>query len=186
MSKKDYICKFTHTDKSKKMKCILRTLFYQFLLLFVGASVGFIYNAEYVGWKLPIVEKSVNNVFFPMDFEDEGVLQFLYGRGRLKIFGVMGKYKNVEIIEEAMAAEEWYWVKYSYTDNNGNTKIAIDHVRIRWKPWEYYYEDEAMSPMTDEELRDYIDNGSLNSRDTDRAFRLRDEYMIQEENKINI
>ena len=35
-------------------------------------------------------------------------------------------------------------------------------------------------------MRDYLDNGSLNSRDTDRAWRLRDEYRIQEENKIKI
>ena len=69
----------------------------------------------------------------------------------------------------------------SYTDQNGNRKTKIDHVRIRWKPWEYYYEDEARVPMTDEDLRDYIDNGTLNSRDTNRAFRLRDEYRFQEE-----
>ena len=62
MSKRDYICKFTHTDKSKRMKCILRTLFYQFLLLFVGASVGFICNAEYVGWKFPVVELSLIHI----------------------------------------------------------------------------------------------------------------------------
>ena len=181
ISKGNYLCKFTHTDKSKKMKCILRTLFYQFLLLFIGASIGFITNAEWVGWKFPVVEKSISNVFFPIDFEDEGVLQWLYGHGRLKIFGVMSKYQDIEIIEEAMAAEEWYWVKFSYTDQNGNRKTKIDHVRIRWKPWEYYYEDEARVPMTDEDLRDYIDNGTLNSRDTNRAFRLRDEYRFQEE-----
>ena len=35
--------------------------------------------------------------------------------------------------------------------------------------------------MTDEYLRDYIDNVTLNSRDTNRAFRLRDEYRFQEE-----
>ena len=180
ISTKDYICKFTHTDKSKKMKCILRTLFYQFLLLFVGASVGFICNAEYVGWKFPIVEKSINNTFFPIDFNDEGVLEWLYGHGRLKIFGVMGKYQDIEVIEEAMAAEEWYWVKFSYTDNDGNKRIKVDHVRIRWKPWEYYYEDEAMIPWSEEDMRDYLKNGSLNSRDTDRAFRLRDEFRIQE------
>ena len=181
ISKGNYLCKFTHTDKSKKMKCILRTLFYQFLLLFIGASIGFITNAEWVGWKFPVVEKSISNVFFPIDFEDEGVLQWLYGHGRLKIFGVMSKYQDIEIIEEAMAAEEWYWVKFSYTDQNGNRKTKIDHVRIRWKPWEHYYEDEARVPMTDEDLRDYIDNGTLNSRDTNRAFRLRDEYRFQEE-----
>jgi hypothetical protein len=85
-----------------------------------------------------------------------------------------------------MCAEEWYWVKYSYTDDNGNTKVAIDHVRIRWKPWEYYYEDEAREPVTPEELQKYLKEGTLNSRDTDRAFRLRDEMRDMEKNKINI
>ena len=154
---------------------VCRTLFYQFFLLFVGLSVGFLLNAEYVGWKYPVVQNSIYNIFYPIDFEDEGVLNFLYGRGRLKVFGVMGKYKDVEIIEEAMAAEEWYWVKFSYTDENGNRKTEIQNIRVRWKPWEYYYEDEAMTPMTDEEAAKYINEGTLNSRETDRAFRLRDE-----------
>ena len=32
-----------------------------------------------------------------------------------------------------------------------------------------------MNPMTDEELRSYIDEGTLNSNETNRAFRLRSE-----------
>ena len=172
MSSKDYICKFTHKKKSKKMKCILRTLFYQFLLLFVGASIGFITNAEWVGWKYPVISNSVNNIFYPVNFEDPGVLQFLYGNGRLKIFGFMNhQYQNVEVIEEAMLAEEWYWVKFSYTDDNGNSKIDIQHVRIRWKPWEYYFNND-INPMDGEDLRKYIEEGTLNSRESDRAFRL--------------
>ena len=184
ISTKDYICKFTHTDKSKKMKCILRTLFYQFLLLFVGVSIGFITNAEYVGWKFPLLERSMNNIFFPIDFEDEGVLQWLYNQGRFKVYCFNDYPANFEVIEEAMSAEEWYWVKYSYTDKDDNTRVNIDSVRIRWKPWEYYYEDEAREPWGDKELSDYLENGTLNSRDTDRAFRLRDEYRTQEDNKI--
>ncbi len=165
---------------------VCRTLFYQFLLLFVGISIGFIVNAEWVGWKYPIVQTSFCNTFYPIDFEDEGVLNWLYGRGRLKVFGVMGQYQDVEIIEEAMAAEEWYWVKFSYRDENGDRKTKIEHTRIRWKPWEYYYEDEARVPMTEEEIQKYLKEGSLNSRDTDRAFRLKDEMRAMENSKINI
>lgn len=163
---------------------VFRTLFYQFFILFVGISIGFILNAEYVGWKYPIVQNSFYNTFYPIDFEDEGVLEFLYGRGRLKVFGVMGQYRDVQIIEEAMAAEEWYWVKFSYTDENGDRKTKIEHTRIRWKPWEYYYEDEARVPMTEEEMQKYLKEGSLNSRDTDRAFRLSDELKGIESNHI--
>jgi hypothetical protein len=165
---------------------VCRTLFYQFFLLFVGLSVGFILNVEYIGWKYPIVHNSIYNTFFPIDFEDEGVLDWLYGQGRFKISAFNGYPKDFKVIEEAMCAEEWYWVKYSYTDDNGNTKVAIDHVRIRWKPWEYYYEDEAREPVTPEELQKYLKEGTLNSRDTDRAFRLRDEMRDMEKNKINI
>ena len=186
ISTKDYLCKFTHTNKSKKMKCILRAMFYQFLLLFVGASIGFITNAEWVGWKFPMIERSINNIFFPIDFEDEGVLQWLYGQGQFKIYCFNDYPKDFKVIEEAMCAEEWYWVKYSYTDENGNTRVNIDNIRIRWKPWEYYYEDEARVPMTTEDIQDYLENGTLNSNDTDRAFRLRDEYRTQENNKIRI
>ena len=159
---------------------VCRTLFYQFFLLFVGLSLGFILNVEYIGWKYPIVHNSIYNTFFPIDFEDEGVLDWLYGQGRFKISAFNGYPKDFKVIEEAMCAEEWYWCKYSYTDNNGNTKVAIDHVRIRWKPWEYYYEDEAREPVTQEELQKYLKEGTLNSRDTDRAFRLRDEMRDME------
>ena len=167
------------------MKCILRTLFYQFLLIFVGVSIGFIFNAEYIGWKFPIVERSINNTFFPIDFEDEGVMQWLYGQGQYKVWAFNNYPKDFKVIEQAMAAEEWYWIKYSYTDD-GETKVKIDHIRIRWKPWEYYYEDEAREPWSEEDMRDYLKNGTKNSRDTDRAFRLRDEYRIQEDSKIKI
>ena len=156
-------------------------MFYQFLILFVGVSIGFITNAEYVGWKFPLLEKSINNIFFPIDFEDEGVLEWLYGQGQFKVYCFNDYPRDFKVIEQAMSAEEWYWIKYSYTDDDGNTKINIDSIRIRWKPWEYYYEDEARIPWSDEEMRDYRDNGSLNSRDTDGAFRLRDEYRLQEE-----
>lgn len=178
MSNKDYICRFTHNEESSKMKCVLRTLFYQFLLLFVGASIGFICNAEWVGWKYPVVTRSISNTFFPIDFEDPGVLQMLYGHGRLKIFGVMNNgYRNVEVIEEAMLAEEWYWVKFSYTDNDGKTITDIQHVRIRWKPWEYYFNND-IDAMDEEAMRKYIEEGTLNSRESDRAFRLMHESNV--------
>jgi hypothetical protein len=163
---------------------VCRTLFYQFFLLFVGLSVGFLLNAEYLGWKYPIVHNSFYNTFFPIDFEDEGVLQWLYSRGQFKIFAFNAYPKDFKVIEEAIAAEEWYWCKYSYTDKNGNTKINIDHTRIRWKPWEYYYEDEAFDPWDVEEMKKYIEEGSLNSRETDRAWRLRDEMKGIESNHI--
>ena len=40
---------------------------------------------------------------------------------------------------------------------------------------EYYYEDKVREVWSDEEMRKYIKEGSLNSRESDRAFRLMDE-----------
>ena len=83
----------------------------------------------------------------------------------------MNKYRDLEIIEEAMLAEEWYWVKFSYTDKNGNTKTDIQHIRVRWKPWEYYFNND-INPMDEEAMRKYLEEGTLNSRESDRAYRL--------------
>jgi len=163
--------------------CVLRTLFYQFFFLFVAFAVGFLLNAEYAGWKSTLVLNSYNNIFYPVDFNDPGVLDWLYNQGRFKIWSYNRHPADFEIVEEAMMAEEWYWVKYSYTDENGDKQTAIDHTRIRWKPWEYYYEDESLEPMTQEEMVQYINEGTLNSRETDRATRLRDEYRDQERKK---
>ena len=149
-------------------------------------SVGFILNAEYLGWKYPVVRTSIYNTFFPVDFEDEGVLEWLYNTGRMKIYAFNSYPQDFKVIEEAMAAEEWYWVKFSYTDENGDRKTKIDHIRVRWKPWEYYYEDEAREVWSEEEMRKYIKEGSLNSRETDRAWKLRDEMLATERSKVNI
>ena len=43
-----------------------------------------------------------------------------------------------------------------------------------------------MIPMTDEEMREYINEGTLNSRESDRAFRLRDEMRDMERSKLKI
>ncbi len=77
---------------------VCRTLFYQFLLLFVGISIGFIINAEWVGWKYPIIQTSIQNTFFSIDFEDEGVLKWLYNQGQFKIFAFNGYPKDFKVI----------------------------------------------------------------------------------------
>ena len=72
-----------------------------------------------------------------------------------------------------MLAEEWYWVKYSYTvGDQEKLYVNIDKHRIRWKPWEYYFEEEAMETWTQKDLEQYIQEGTLNSRESDRAFKL--------------
>ena len=82
-------------------------------------------------------------------------MQWLYGNGRLKVFGLTGKCRDIEVIEEA-AGRRVYWVKFSYTNDNGNTVTDIEHVRLRWKPWEYYFDEEAFDPMDEEAMRKYL------------------------------
>lgn len=165
-----------------RFKVICRTLLYQFVLLFIGASVGFILNAEYVGWKYPVVSNSISNIFYPIKFDDPGVREALYANGQFKIWAFNNYPRDFAVIEQALSAEEWYWCKYSYTDMNGDTKTTIDKTRIRWKPWEYYFSDTNKEPLTDEQMRDIIEIGTLNSRDTDRAFRLANEYKDMQAN----
>jgi hypothetical protein len=139
----------------------------------VAFTVGFVLNAEYVGWKSNVVIQSYNNIFNQIHFEDPGVLEQLYGIGRYKIFAFNGYPNNFKVIEEAMMAEEWYWVKYSYTVGEEEKLYTnIDKIRIRWKPWEYYFDDEGLESWDEAKIRQYIDEGTLNSNESDRAFGL--------------
>ena len=162
----------SYLKESKAMsyaKAVYRTLFYQFFLLFVGLSVGFILNAEYIGMKSRIISQSINNIFFPIKYTEEVNTQ-LKNFGAFKLWAIKGYPHDFKIIEEAIAAEEWYWAKYSYV-SNGKLIIDIDSVRLRWKPWEYYYHEDKST----EELNEYFLYGDLNSKETDRAMKLRQE-----------
>ena len=67
---------------------VCRTLFYQFLLLFVGISRRII-NAEWVGWKYPIIQTSIQNTFFSINFEDEGYWSGFTIKDNLKYLHLM-------------------------------------------------------------------------------------------------
>ena len=149
-------------------RTVCRTLFYQYLLLAVGFSVGFYFNAEWLGYKSPILNRSFNNIFFPVRFNDD-TLAKIKNWGAFKLWSLRNYPDNFEIIEDAVLAEEWYCAKFSYTDNMGVKRNDVESIRIRWKPWEYYYENNI---ATLQELQDYINNGSLNSNETDKALKL--------------
>ena len=159
-----------------RFKLVCRTILYQFVFLAVGCAVGFALNAEYIGWKYPVVSNSISNVFYPIKFEDPGVIQALYANGQFKIWAFNDHPQDFAVVEQALSAEEWYWCKYSYTDNKGRTKINIDRTRIRWKPWEYYFSETNMEPMSHEDMIEYTKNGSPTSRETDKAFALAREW----------
>lgn len=159
--------------KKLVLKTVCRTLFYQFFILFIGISIGFICNAEIIGCKTQLVSKSFKNIFFPVKFDKE-VCSNLKSWGAFKLYAKNQFPPDFEIVEDALLAEEFYWLKYSFTNSNGEKEIAIDNIRLRWKTWEYYYGDGEV--MTDEEITDYIENGTLNSKESDEAYRLMFEY----------
>ena len=89
--------------------------------------------------------------------------------------------KDFNVVEEAILGEEFYVLKYSYLDDKNQKQITIDNIRLRWKPWEYYYEYPEI--MTDEELMKYKTEGTLNSRESDIALRLLYEQGQMNKNK---
>lgn len=157
---------------------VCRTLFYQFLLIAVGLSIGFILNAEYIGWKSTLIERSVTNIFNPIQF-DEDVCKRVKNWGATRIWAELGRPNSFEVLEDGLLAEEYYIGKFKYVNvETGKTEIKIIPQRVRWKPWEYYYTDPT--PESNEELLEYLDNGDLNSKESGKAFRLYDELKKQE------
>ncbi len=164
------------------LKAVTRTLFYQLFLLFVLCSVGFISFPEQVGFRSMTLYMSYLNHFHQMGFER--ALPMLKRMGEFRTWAGLGYPKDFKVLEDAMAAEEWYWCKYQYTNRQGNFVTEISSMRIRWKTWEYYYQLE--DEWSEEEMRDYLENGSLNSRETDKAWKLRDELQKMSQEKIEV
>ncbi len=160
------------------IKTIARTIFYQFFILFIGISIGFITNAEWVGWKSELVSKSVKNIFFPTEF-DEKTRDQIKNWGKFRIWAFNNRPENFTIIEDGLLAEEFYIAKFTYVNNDGNTIEKIDTTRVRWKTWEYYYTDP--SPWNEKDVHEYIKNGTLNSKESDKALKLYNE--LQKINK---
>ena len=130
-------------------KTVLRTILYQIVLVFIGISVGFIMNAKYWGNRAPLIQRSVEHIFYPIAY-DENVKQFLFELGRSRIYFQLETsdpgFHGLQILEEQMVGEEYYAAKYKYIDINGEDIIVDDYLtHINWKPWELDY------PLPDEE-----------------------------------
>lgn len=126
------------------IKTVFRTIFYQFFLLFIGLSVGFIINAEWVGIKSLIIERSINNIFFPIEYNEQ-MERWIKGWGSYKIYMLKNQPLEFEIVDENIYYnEEWYWCRYKYKDKNGNIKFDEGNCRVKWKTWEYYYDHEVL------------------------------------------
>lgn len=120
-------------------KIIIRSIFYHWFVLFIGISIGFIANSEWVGYKYILIERSINNIFFPIEY-DERIENLVKDMGRMRTWVNLDCPRDFEIVEENVVGQEFYWCKYSI-----NGFIGTAHHRIKWKTWEYYYKiDESI------------------------------------------
>ncbi len=157
-------------------KTVCRTLFYQFFLLFIGISIGFSCNAEWLGWKSNLVQKSIENIFFPTEFNKKTCDQ-IKNWGQFRVWAFNDRPKDFDVIEDGLLGEEFYICKFTYTDSDGKKIEKIDSTRVRWKTWEYYYTDP--SPWQEEDVVKYLNDGTLNSKESDKAIALYEELKIK-------
>jgi len=130
-------------------KTVIRTLTYQILAIFCGISIGFLMNPNYWGNRAPVIQKSVEHIFYPIKY-DERVKEFCINIGRSRLFLSLpkGAY-DFEIIEDDMVGEEQYAATYQYV-LDGETILVKDFTsKINWKPWEFDYPtpDELDAPF---------------------------------------
>lgn len=120
-------------------RVILRTIFYQWLILCVGISIGFIGNSEWIGYKSLLVSKSIDNIFFPIEITPE-FQKAIKEIGAKKIRLMVGNPSSFTILEDYLYDNEIYYADYEYIDTKGNKIRETRRTRIYWKNWEYYYQ----------------------------------------------
>lgn len=161
---------------------VLRTLFYQFFLIFVGLSLGFIFHSEWVGKKSIIVERSVKNIFYPIEY-DERLERVIKEWGSYNVFMLKECPKEFEVLDENVYNEEWYWCRYKYRDHKGKIRFDEGTARIRWKTWEYYYEPDVLLD-TPERIKVQIEEDKLDTQrrkaETERAKQREKEILENE------
>lgn len=150
-------------------KTVFRTIFYQFLLLFAGISLGFIANAEWVGMKSVIIEKSAKNIFCPPEY-DERLDRLVKNMGSYRVFMANGRPDEFEVVDENVYYnEEFYWCRYKYRDGSGKLRFGEDITRVRWKTWEQYYDYEVVD--TPEKVKEQIRKRKEEMEKRDREIR---------------
>jgi hypothetical protein len=120
------------------IKIIIRSLLYPWIILFTGFSIGFICNSEWFGHKYVLVERSINNIFFPIKYNAE-IENHVREIGKLRIWAEVGCPEEFTVIEDVIKAEEFYWAIVKYKDKQGKEIKNVLSTRVRWKTWEYYY-----------------------------------------------
>lgn len=131
-------------------KIVIRSIFYHWLFLFVGVAIGFIFNSEYVGEKAVIIERSINNIFFPIQYNEQ-IENYVKIMGKQRIWTELGYPTDFEILEDVVKSEEYYWAIAKYTDvKTGQEVKTVVSTKIRWRPWEYNYHTKKFDKTMEE------------------------------------
>jgi hypothetical protein len=132
------------------IKVIIRSILYPWFILFTGVCLGFICNSKYVGEKAVVIEKSINHIFFPIEY-DEHIEKYVKWVGSRRIHADLGYPHDFEILEEIVKGEEYYWAIAKYTDVKTGEKIkTLVSTKVRWKPWEYNYHTKNFEKVIEE------------------------------------
>ena len=127
-------------------RIVARTAFYPVFVLAVLFCAYFIYQPCYCGMKLFVLHKSYSHHFHRVYFDD--AYPALRAIAQLQA-GMLNRGKeDFRIVDDAFLAEEFYYYKYTYTIK-GVDHIGIESFRMKWKPWEYYYDEELI--LTDKD-----------------------------------
>jgi hypothetical protein len=132
------------------IKVIIRSILYPWFILFTGVCLGFICNSKYVGEKAVVIERSINNIFFPIAY-DEHVEKYVKWMGSNRIHSELGYPHDFEILEDVVKGEEYYWAIAKYTDVKTGKEIkTVVSTKVRWKPWEYNYHTKNFEKIIEE------------------------------------
>ena len=131
-------------------KIVIRSIFYHWLFLFIGVAIGFICNSEYVGEKAVVIERSINNIFFPIEY-NEDIENYVKWMGKNRIHSELGYPHDFQILEDVVKGHEYYWAIAKYTDVKTGQEIkTIVSTKVRWKPWEYGYHTKDFNKIMEE------------------------------------
>jgi hypothetical protein len=122
----------------------------------IGISIGFITNAEWIGYKSVLIERSISNIFYPLEFTKE-IEDRVKDIGASKIFTELGYPNDFEVLGDVVYYnDEFYWCKYKYRDKNNRLKFGESTTRVRWKTWEYNYGSEKEVVDTEDKLKESV------------------------------
>jgi len=130
------------------MKIFLHTVVWRLLVISSALTLGFVINAEFVGWKSTATERFVKEKLFSIDY-DAQIEELCKTLGRKQLIAELGNPSpdRLKIIKEEVANQESYSALFQFILPDGKQVLAVFQAKVRWKPADYdYSEDVKMSP----------------------------------------